>query len=117
MANAASISQSAQGTEQMRGVYKEMWTAKAAVSDQDAIADNDTVVAISLTVPGVALGDHVISWAADNNLVDGDVVYAFPTLRVTAANTVSLLLWVNAAFNADDLNGAVFSMVLGRPAF
>jgi len=39
-----------------------MFTAKATISDQDAIANNDTVVAISLTVPGVALGDHVVSF-------------------------------------------------------
>ena len=59
MANTVTVNSSVQNREQFQGLFNEMWVVTATVTDQDAVAIGDTL-SISLTVPGVALGDMVI---------------------------------------------------------
>ena len=102
--------------EQFQGVFTDMWTVKATISDQDAVAITDTA-RFSLTVPGVALGDMVIGLSLTNDLSDGTdqcVVKGY----VTADNTVVLQVTADAGeYAADDLNNAVVRMVVARPKF
>ena len=102
--------------EQFQGVFTDLWTVKATISDQDSVTATDTV-RFSLTVPGVALGDMVVAVSLTNDLSDGTdqcIVQGY----VTAANTVVLQVTADiGAYAADDLNNAVVRMVIGRPKF
>lgn len=102
--------------EQFTGMFTDMWTVKATISDQDAISATDAI-RFSLTVPGVALGDIVLGVSATNDLSDG-TDFAVMSGYVTAANTVVVQVNADAgAYAADDLNSAVVRMVIARPKF
>lgn len=119
MANTLAVSKTEQGVKQFQGMFSEMWAVTGTVTDQDQIAD-DVSVAITLTVPGVALSDMVIGVSFGKSQGDADsqiVASAF----VSAADTV-ILVFVNVdatsdAFDADVLNGGGFKMLIGRPAW
>jgi len=119
MANTMAVSRTEQGSKQFQGMFSEMWGVTGTVTDQDAIND-DVSVAITLTVPGVALGDMVIGVSFGKSQADADsqvVASAF----VSAANTVILVL-VNVddstdSYAADTLNDGGFKMLIGRPAW
>lgn len=116
MANTIGTPDVTRAREQFHGVFTDLWTVKATISDQDAITATDTV-RFSLTVPGVALGDMVIGVSLTNDLSDG-TDQAIVLGYVTAANTVVLQVSADAgAYAADDLNNAVVRMVIGRPKF
>jgi hypothetical protein len=82
MANATSVTVRA-GTDQFRGLYSNTWLVRATL-DADTLADGagdtDTVA-----VPGVALGDMVLSAS-----LAVDVAGLIVTAYVSAANTVSI---------------------------
>lgn len=82
MANATSVVVRA-GTDQFRGLYSNTFLVRATL-DADTLADGagdtDTVA-----VPGVALGDMVLSAS-----LAVDVVGLIVTAYVSAANTVSI---------------------------
>lgn len=102
--------------EQFTGMFTDMWTVKATISDQDAVAIGDTA-RFSLTVPGVALGDMVIGLSVDEDLSDG-TDQAIVQGYVTAANTVVFQVAADAGeFAADTLNGKIVRMVVVRPKF
>jgi len=108
MANATSVT-SRQGRSQFQGVFSEMWQVKATIdadSLNDGAGDNDTV-----TVPGVALGDHVISVGFGVDLA-GVMVHGY----VSAANTVTLR-FQNESGGTVDLGSTNVKIVIGRPAF
>ena len=117
MANTMAVSVTAQAKEQFQGLFNEMWAVTGTVTDQDAIAD-DVSVDLTLTVPGVALGDMVLGFCFGKSQADANasiVAHAF----VSAANTVVLKL-VNVddgtdAYDADTLNNGGFKMLIGRP--
>ena len=119
MANTFTVTTTAQAKEQFQGLFNEMWAVTGSVGDQDAIAD-DVSVDLSLTVPGVALGDMVIGCCFNKSQADANasiVAHAF----VSAANTVVLKL-VNVddgadAYDADVLTGGTFKMLIGRPSW
>ena len=82
MANATSVTVRA-GNDQFRGLYTNTWLVRATLdadSLDDGAGDNDTV-----TVPGVALGDMVLSAS-----LAVDVAGLIVTAYVSAANTVSI---------------------------
>lgn len=82
MANATSVTVRA-GNDQFRGLYTNTWLIRATLdadSLDDGAGDTDTV-----TVPGVALGDMVLSAS-----LAVDVAGLIVTAYVSAANTVSI---------------------------
>lgn len=116
MANTAGTPTIVQARAQFQGAFSDMWTVRVTITDQDAIAITDTM-RIAITVPGVALGDHVISRAINNDLSDGTDQAIFDAY-VTAANTVSLQFTADAGqYAVDDLNNAVITLLIGRPNF
>ena len=114
MANTITVNSVAQNREQFQGVYNEMWQVKITVDDQDAVAVNDTA-SITFTVPGVAVGDHVIGYGCSVDFSDG-TDQAVVTFLVTAANTVTMYIQADVGeFAADALNTGVFKLLIGRP--
>lgn len=117
MANTVTVNRYETGNKQFQGAFSEMWAITAKVDDQDAVAINDTA-AITMTVPGVALGDMVIGTSLTLDSFDaggdGAVIYS----QVTAANTVSLVIHADVAeFAADAITGATVKILVGRPAW
>jgi len=113
------VSRVEQGTQQFQGAFSEMWLVTGTVTDQDAIND-DVSVRITLTVPGVALGDMVLGISFGKALLDANsqlIVTGF----VSAANTVIMILAnvdeVADAYDADVLNDGGFKMLIGRPSW
>ena len=116
MANSITRNSYKRGTEQFGGAFKDMWTVKATISDQDAISATDTI-SFAITVPGVALGDQVIGFGITNDLSDG-TDQAIVRAHVTAAETVTVYVTADVgAYAADDLNNAVVKVLIGRPAW
>lgn len=116
MANTLVVNTVERGTNQFQGAYSDMWRTKITVSDQDAVAINDTAV-ITCTVPGVNVGDHVISWGCSVDLNDG-TDQATVTFLVTAANTLTLYIHADVGeFAADALTNGVFKVLIGRPSW
>lgn len=114
MANTITTNAVARGVEQFQGLFSDMWTVKATISDQDAIALNDTL-ALTMTVPGVALGDVVVAGGISVDLSDG-TDQASTTFAVTAADTLTLYVHADLGeFAADALNTGVVRAVIGRP--
>lgn len=99
----------------LNGAFSEVITASAAISDQDAVAANDTTT-FSMTVAGAAVGD-MCAVAIDNDLSDGTDQCAV-TATVTAANTVGVRVHADVGeYAADDLNNATVKVLLMRPAW
>lgn len=116
MANTLVVNTVERGTNQFQGAYSDMWRAKITVSDQDAVAIGDTAI-ITLTVPGVAAGDHVISWGCSVDMSD-DTDSAVIQWQVTGANTLTLTIMADAGeLAADSLNNGVFKVLIGRPSW
>lgn len=101
---------------QFQGLFSVMWNVKVTITDQDAIALNDTL-RFPVTVPGVVLGDVVFAYSITNDLSDGtdQVVMG---VYVTAADTVNIQFTADvAAYAIDDLNDAVVKFIIGRPTW
>ena len=105
MANATSVTVRA-GTDQFRGLYSNTWLVKATI-DADSLADGagdtDTV-----TIPGVALGDMVLSAS-----LSVDEASLIVTGYVSAANTVSIR-FQNETGGTVDLASATLRLVVVR---
>lgn len=117
MANTLTLNSAIRGREQFQGAFhSDMWKVKATWADQDAIALNDTL-AVTLTVPGVAVGDMVVGWSISVDLSDGtDQALILPA--VTAANTLTVYIQADLGeFAADALNGGVMRFLVARPAW
>ncbi len=102
---------SKQGTEQYRGMFKEMWSVKGTVDFADAATGSGTFATHDATVPGVALGDIVLGVS-----VGVDTTDAIIAGHVTAANTVTLTLLNNTA-GAVNLAPTTIKFVVARPAW
>ena len=119
MADTMAVSRVEQGTKQFQGAFSEMWLCTGTITDQDQIADDVSII-ITLTVPGVALGDMVVGFSFGKSQADANahvIAHAF----VSAANTV-LLIIANVdqaadAYDADTLNDGGFKMLIGRPSW
>lgn len=111
MAAATSVIANRAGPQQLGGVYKEIWKVtgvldSASVATGAAGAGTDTI-----TVPGVALGDHVLSMSVGVSEA-GIVRRAY----VSAADTVTIAT-NNLTGGAVDLASTTVSVVVGRPTF
>ena len=105
MANATSVTVRA-GTDQFRGLYSDTWLVRATLNADslvDGAGDNDTV-----TVPGVALGDMVLSAS-----LAVDVAGLIVTGYVSAANTVTIR-FQNETGGTVDLASATLRLVVVR---
>ena len=117
MANSATVSLVEQGNKQFGGAFSEMWTVTATITDQDAVAIGDTM-SISLTVPGVILGDMVIGMSLNVDSFDAGGDGAVIRAEVGAANTVNFIVHADVAeFAADAITNAVVKILVGRPAW
>lgn len=117
MANSIAVNNAFRvGNQQFQGLFSDIWKVKFTVTQDTAVALNDTGT-ITMTVPGVALGDMII--AADINMDwsdgtdQGVISYA-----VTATNTVSMYIHADLGeFASTTINGAVGKLLIGRPAW
>ncbi len=117
MANTILVSRVEQGTGQFQGVFSEMWQVTATVSDQDAVAIGDTL-SISMTVPGVVLGDMVIGFSLNVDSFDAGGDGAVIRAEVGSANTVNFIVHADVAeFAADAITNAVIKILIGRPSW
>lgn len=117
MANTISVSNVEQGNKQFRGAFSEMWAVTATVTDQDAVAIGDTL-SISMTVPGVALGDMVVGMSLNMDSFDAGGDGAVIRAEVGSANTVNFIVHADVAeFAADAITNAVIKILVGRPAW
>ena len=116
MANTVTVDSIKRGTEQFRGAFSDMWMVKGTVSDQDAVAINDTL-AVSLTVPGLTLlkGDMCLGWSLTTDTSDG-TDFAIVHFEVSADNTLQMRVHADVGeLVADALNNAVYRVLIGRP--
>lgn len=114
MANTIGTPTNVQARSQFQGAFSEMWTVKATITDQDAIAATDTL-ALSLTVKGVLAGDLCIAWSITNDLSDG-TDQAIMSCVVTTTDTVEVRFTADVGqYAIDDLNNAVVRILVGRP--
>lgn len=109
MAVSGTVVQDLGGPGQMPSAYSRLWFVSAVVdpaSVASGVTGTDTI-----TVPGVALGDQVISF--NLGVSEGNM-----TIRayVSAANTVTLL-YANNTAGAIDLASSTAKLIVGRPAF
>ncbi len=117
MANTFAVTRTQQGKEQFQGLFNEMWAVTGFVTDQDAIND-DVSVTLTLTVPGVALGDMVLGVCFNKSQSDANASITVDCW-ISAANTVIMKL-VNVddatdAYDADTLTNGTFKILIGRP--
>lgn len=105
MANATSVTVRA-GDDQFRGLYTNTWLVRATLNADslvDGAGDTDTVA-----VPGVALGDMVLSAS-----LAVDVAGLIVTGYVSAANTVSIR-FQNETGGTVDLASSTLRLVVVR---
>lgn len=114
MANTITLNSVNRDREQFAGMFTDVWKVKATVVDTDAVALTDTL-ALSLTVPGVVLGDMVLGISTTLDHSDG-TDFAVVRAIVSAADTVQVLVTADVGeFAADALNAAVVKILVGRP--
>ena len=117
MANTITVNRVERGNKQFQGAFSDMWAVTATISDQDAVAINDTL-SVNLTVPGVALGDMVIGTSLTVDTFDGEGDGAVIRCEVGSANTLLFIVTADKAeFAADALNNGVIKCLVGRPAW
>lgn len=117
MANSIAVNSAVTvGPQQFQGLFKEIWKVKFTVTQDTAVALNDTGI-ITMTVPGVALGDAVIFHDINMDWNDG-TDQAVISCKVTAADTVSMYIHADLGeFAATAIHGAVGKMLIGRPTW
>ena len=116
MANTLTLNEANRDKKQFNGNFNEQWRVKATVADQDAVAVNDTL-AMTMAVPGVALGDLVICGGISVDLSDGTDQCTI-TYEVTAADVVTMYVHADVGeLAADALNNGVVKVLVGRPAW
>ena len=100
-----------QGTQQLHGIFNEMWMVTETVNFGNAATGSGTFASVDVTVPNVAIGDIVMGVSAGVDPVDGVIAGA-----VTAANVVTLTLLNNGA-GAIDLASTTCKFIVGRPGW
>lgn len=107
----ATVTRVKQGTEQFRGVFREMWQATLTVDPASIAAGAEDTG--TFTIPGVAVGDMVLGVGPGVNLTADAEVSAY----VSAANTLTIRISNLNASTALDLASSTWKVVIGRPAF
>ena len=98
-----------QGNKQLQGAFSEMWFVTATVDPSSVAAGAEDTG--TLTVPGVALGDMVVGYAAGvNQTVDADI-----NVFVSAANTLTIRLSNLNGASALDLASSTWKVMVARP--
>lgn len=119
MANTVVVSFVRNERQQFTGLFSEMWLVKGTWSDSDAIAD-DVSVTVTMTVPGVALGD-VIPFPPTFNVSQLSTGSIVADAYVSAADTVSVKLTnideTTDAFADNALTNATMKFIVGRPTW
>jgi len=105
----SAVTKKEQGSKQFQGAYSEMFTVTATLSFAAIGAAAEDSGAI--TVPGVALGDHIISYGFN---VDAEENIFFFNPSVSAANTVTLSV-TNASGSSDTPAPTQIKLLVGRP--
>lgn len=107
----ATVSRVERGTKQFNGMYSDMWSV-TVVADPSSIAAGTEDIA-TFTIPGVVVGDHVLSFSSGvNPTVDAD-----SNVFVSAANTVSIRISNLNGASGLDLASSTWKIVVARPAF
>jgi hypothetical protein len=100
-----------QGNKQWQGMFTETWLVLATIDPSSVAAGAEDTG--TLTVPGVALGDMVISYAPTvNQTVDADI-----NVFVSAANTLTVRLSNLNGAAALDLASSTWHILVGRPGW
>ena len=117
MANSIAVNtQVVNSNSQFQGLFSQVWTVKATITQDTAVAINDTG-AITFTVTGVALGDMVIAGGINVDWSDG-TDQAVISFEVTAANTVTMYIHADVGeFASTAVHGAIAKVLIGRPAW
>lgn len=116
MANSVGTPTIRRSVQQFQGAFREMWTVRATITDQDAITATDAAT-FAVSVPGVQLGDMVIAHSLSVSPFDGADL-AMTECYIAAAGALRLQVQADAgAFAADTLNGAELRVLIGRPSF
>lgn len=111
MAAATSVVSNRKGTSQFQSCYSEVWQVTGVLDSASVATGAAGAATDTITVPGVALGDHVISFGAAVSEA-GIVRRAY----VSAADTVTIST-NNLTGGAVDLASTTVKVVVGRPAF
>lgn len=105
---AASVIDYVRGNKQFQGMFQEMWNAKLTVDPASIAAGAED--SATFTIPGVALGDIVICWAAGVDITANADVDVY----VSAADTITIRISNLHATNALDLATSTWNVVIGR---
>lgn len=96
---------------QFQGLFAPQWLVRLTVDPASIAAGAED--SSTFTVPGVALGDHVVSWSAGVNLTaDADV-----EIYVSAANTLTIRISNLNGASALDLASSTWRVLIGRPTW
>lgn len=107
----ATVGRVERGTRQFNGMYSDMWAVTLTVDPNSIAAGTEDTG--TFTVPGLALGDHVLSFSSGvNPTVDADAA-----VYVSAANTLTIRISNLNGASALDLASSTWKVVVGRPAF
>ena len=105
----SSVDKKEQGLGQFQGVYSEMWKVTATLSFAAIGAAAEDSGAI--TVNGVAVGDHILSYGFN---ADPEENIFFYNPSVSAANTVTLSV-SNLSAGSDTPLPTQVKLLVGRP--
>lgn len=107
----ATVASSLRQHNQFQGAFSPQWLVKLTVDPASIAAGAED--SATFTIPGIALGDHVVSWAAGVNLTaDADV-----QVHVSAANTLTIRISNLHATTALDLASSTWKVMIGRPTW
>lgn len=107
----ATVAKYERGAKQFQGVFTDAWTVSLTVDPASIAAGAED--SATFTIPGIALGDMVISYAAGVSLtVDASV-----SVYVSAANTLTISISNLNAVTALDLATSTWSVLIGRPSW
>jgi hypothetical protein len=114
MAVATAISVRNAGRRQFQALFSKLWTIKGTLdagSLVDAAGESDTTTLTFAAVSGdnIALGDHVLSWAASVD-VSGMTIVPY----VSAAGVLTVRIQ-NESTATVDLASATWTFLVGRP--
>jgi hypothetical protein len=99
------------GKQQFQQIFSKTFTALGVANLASIAAGGE--LATTITVPGVALGDMIISWGASDDTTPKTIW----NVSVTAADTITFTANNPNASNAIDLGSMTFKFVAGRPSF
>jgi len=105
----ASVDVKLDGASGFRGIYDKVFIVTGVKNFPSTAAGSTS--SDTITIPGLALGDHVISWGADIN-ANANLTWSF---NVTAVDTLTVRITNTHGSNPVDLASATLTFVIGRP--